>query len=69
MMRDEEFTLSSEGPADSRMAVCYLPLFPSNSHYSTPPAHERTECFGSLSVVRRSTWREPTQLERGKHDL
>ncbi|GFT28480.1 uncharacterized protein TNCV_428931 [Trichonephila clavipes] len=58
------FAVSSGGPADFRMAVWYRPLFPSLSNYSTPHAHERTECFGSLPVVRRSTWREPTQGER-----
>ncbi|GFW93201.1 uncharacterized protein TNCV_3333611 [Trichonephila clavipes] len=57
--------MSSGGPADSWMAVWCRPLFPSNSNYSTPHAHERTECFGILPVVKRTTWREPTQLKRG----
>ncbi|GFY20196.1 elongation factor 2 [Trichonephila clavipes] len=56
--------MSSGGLADSKMAVWCRPLFPSHSNYSTPHAHERTEGFGSLPVVRRSTGREPTQLER-----
>ncbi|GFT42169.1 hypothetical protein TNCV_1008471 [Trichonephila clavipes] len=60
--------MSSGGPADSRMAVWCRPLFPSHS-IILPHAHERTECFGSLSVFRRSTWREPTQLERGTTPL
>ncbi|GFU22321.1 hypothetical protein TNCV_4856511 [Trichonephila clavipes] len=59
--------MSPGGPADSRMAVCCRPLFPSHSNYSTSHAHERTEYYGSLPVVRRSTWREPIQLERALH--
>ncbi|GFU93208.1 translational elongation factor-2 [Trichonephila clavipes] len=61
--------MSSGGPADSRMAVWCRPLFPSHSNYSTHHAHERTECFGSLSVVRCSTRREPTQCKRGTTPL
>ncbi|GFW00511.1 uncharacterized protein TNCV_693501 [Trichonephila clavipes] len=64
MNKQENKTMSSGGPAHSRMAVWCRPLFPNHSNYSTPHAHERTECFGSLPVVRRSTWREPTQRTR-----
>ncbi|GFV74717.1 hypothetical protein TNCV_1039551, partial [Trichonephila clavipes] len=63
------FAVSSGGPADSRMAVWCRPLFPSHSSYSTPHAHERNECYGSLPVVRRSTWWEPMQRERGATPL
>ncbi|GFV71007.1 hypothetical protein TNCV_1447071 [Trichonephila clavipes] len=54
--------VSSGGPADSRIAVWCRPIFPSHSNYSTRHAQERAECFGSLPVVRRSTWREPTRM-------
>ncbi|GFT69714.1 elongation factor 2 [Trichonephila clavipes] len=61
--------MSSGGPADSRMAVWYQPLFRSHTNSS---AHEcgRSECFWNLKVVRltttqKKTWRHVVKT-RGK---